>query len=465
MAGVGSTAIRWPEDNLENHTIILRQLKETTELAQRLRGNPQDSFVRVSELVGAGIVRFTNDIIQPPTGGSYVPSTRQILTNDSLAGGGNLSVDRTLTLVGDTGSPGTTKYYGTNGAGTRGWYSLTTGTPSPLTTKGDVWGYSTTDARIPIGADGYVLTADSTQALGLKWAAGGGYIPPVTTKGDLFGYSTVPARVPVGTDGYVLTADSTQVLGLKWAAASGGSSEPWNITPDTHLSPPASGFVADDEFEGAALDTGGTRYTGALPWTTAHMTGSASAILDKGSLIFTSDKVAYPPRNMSLIYQTIASGTAWRYRWKFFIDAGVYANLGGCLLYESSTGKIMTFGILQNNPTLEAWVAWYSDWQTFVNFDAGSLTALPTQMLDPIGGGRQRSTEIYWEIERNGSNLIFRWSTSGYEGTFATFTTLALTTEFTTAPDSIGFCADPSQVSGGATSPAILRYDWFRRMA
>lgn len=44
------------------------------------------------------------------------------------------------------------------------------GTASPLTTKGDVWGYSTTDARIPVGADGQVLTADSAQALGLKWA-------------------------------------------------------------------------------------------------------------------------------------------------------------------------------------------------------------------------------------------------------------------------------------------------------
>lgn len=42
---------------------------------------------------------------------------------------------------------------------------------SPLTTKGDIWGYSATDARIPVGANGQVLTADSTQTLGLKWAA------------------------------------------------------------------------------------------------------------------------------------------------------------------------------------------------------------------------------------------------------------------------------------------------------
>lgn len=39
-----------------------------------------------------------------------------------------------------------------------------------------------------------------------------------TTKGDLSGYDTAPARIPVGTNGHVLTADSTQSLGLKWAA-------------------------------------------------------------------------------------------------------------------------------------------------------------------------------------------------------------------------------------------------------
>jgi hypothetical protein len=42
---------------------------------------------------------------------------------------------------------------------------------SPLTTKGDIYGFSTVDARIPIGANDTVLTADSTQSLGLKWSA------------------------------------------------------------------------------------------------------------------------------------------------------------------------------------------------------------------------------------------------------------------------------------------------------
>jgi hypothetical protein len=51
------------------------------------------------------------------------------------------------------------------------WSTFNGKLTSPLTTKGDLLGYSTTNARVPIGSDGFVLTADSTQALGLKWAA------------------------------------------------------------------------------------------------------------------------------------------------------------------------------------------------------------------------------------------------------------------------------------------------------
>lgn len=42
---------------------------------------------------------------------------------------------------------------------------------SPLTTKGDVYTFSTVDARLGVGANDTVLTADSAQATGLKFAA------------------------------------------------------------------------------------------------------------------------------------------------------------------------------------------------------------------------------------------------------------------------------------------------------
>lgn len=47
---------------------------------------------------------------------------------------------------------------------------------SPLTTKGDIYTYDTADARLAVGADNTILTADSAEALGVKWAAAS--LPP-----------------------------------------------------------------------------------------------------------------------------------------------------------------------------------------------------------------------------------------------------------------------------------------------
>lgn len=51
-----------------------------------------------------------------------------------------------------------------------------------------------------------------------------GSASPLTTKGDLFTFDTGDARLPVGTNGQVLTADSAEATGLKWAASSGSGS-------------------------------------------------------------------------------------------------------------------------------------------------------------------------------------------------------------------------------------------------
>lgn len=85
-------------------------------------------------------LNFVNDVASPGnlklygTDGSGTrgwfdrgaPTTRSVATQHSLTGGGDLSADRTLNLVGDTASPGASKYYGTNAGSTRGWYDLPT---------------------------------------------------------------------------------------------------------------------------------------------------------------------------------------------------------------------------------------------------------------------------------------------------------------------------------------------------
>ena len=69
----------------------------------------------------------------------------------------------------------------------------------------------------------YDSTALRWYCVGCASGSGGSYTPPVTTKGDLFTYSTTPTRLGVGADTFILTADSTQATGLKWAAPPTGT--------------------------------------------------------------------------------------------------------------------------------------------------------------------------------------------------------------------------------------------------
>ena len=47
------------------------------------------------------------------------------------------------------------------------------GTVSPLTTKGDLYTFSTTDTRLPVGSTGQVLQVDPSEPTGLRWASVG----------------------------------------------------------------------------------------------------------------------------------------------------------------------------------------------------------------------------------------------------------------------------------------------------
>ena len=76
--------------------------------------------------------------------------------NNTVADGSRLSFVQLKGLKGDKGD---------------------TGSVSPLTTKGDLFGYTTTEARLAVGTNGQVLTADSSEAAGVKWAAGSSFDP------------------------------------------------------------------------------------------------------------------------------------------------------------------------------------------------------------------------------------------------------------------------------------------------
>jgi hypothetical protein len=97
----------------------------------------------------------------------------------------------------------------------------TTKALNPETTLGDIAyrsATSNTNTRLAIGSAGQVLTV----AAGVPSWASPSDQTPLTTKGDLFTFSTVDARLGVGANDTVLIADSAQATGLKWGTAPSG---------------------------------------------------------------------------------------------------------------------------------------------------------------------------------------------------------------------------------------------------
>jgi hypothetical protein len=68
-----------------------------------------------------------SQILALATNQDFVPQTREVSTFGSLTGGGTLNSNLNLALINDSVSPGNLKYYGTDSSGSKGFFSLGSG--------------------------------------------------------------------------------------------------------------------------------------------------------------------------------------------------------------------------------------------------------------------------------------------------------------------------------------------------
>ena len=158
----GTTGLGSPQDNLQNHTRMLRQFKETTEVAQRQRGDPNSSFVKLGELLATGVFRYVNAQLSYISQGGGGSGT--VVTTDSVTGNGSSGTP--IELVNDNATPGNSYYYGTNSSGVKGWNTLAGAGLGTVTSVGITAGSSgyITSAGGPITSSGNITVDLSTSA-------------------------------------------------------------------------------------------------------------------------------------------------------------------------------------------------------------------------------------------------------------------------------------------------------------
>ena len=98
--------------------------------------------------------------------------------------------------------------------------SLVTNLPADFNTFGQA--VDTSMSELLGGTTGQVLSKTSNTNMDFTWVTPTDQTP-LTTKGDLFTFSTVDARLAVGTNGQTLVANSSTSTGLEWQTPASGS--------------------------------------------------------------------------------------------------------------------------------------------------------------------------------------------------------------------------------------------------
>lgn len=216
--------------------------------------------------------------------------------------------------------------------------------------------------------------------------------------------------------------------------------------------------VADDEFDSvnfpeSALDTAGTRFANAEPWSWQNQS-TATAVIAQGSVILTAPASASD--NFRLLTQSAPVG-AWKYRAKFSSLGGASSGFNnfGLALLNGGNDRMFFFG-----PTFSgSWGiegSYWSDLQTYGGF---ALGISDTCYFDIVLGTKVINFPHFLEIESDATTLFFRYSVSGANGTFMSIGSEPIADHVQAVTD-IGIA-----LNAATNAVGFLSCDWFRRVA
>jgi hypothetical protein len=292
---------------------------------------------------------------------ALVPMTRMINTSFSLQGGGPLSADLTLSLIGDKANPGGEMRYGTDASGNLGWYPASQGVGDMSTGTYDpqLHGYVDLAAAVIPGAI-------TTAMLGVGCVTGNN-IASQTIPGTALQNGAVATNL-----GYVPLNKAGDVATGQIAVQMTGPTVSANMYQNAHLLAQTSGVGAGYPTIGLACLSGGSNAGAVALWyqgahseiqlqygdgTAAHLLTSLSSI--SGNQMTSG----------SIPASALASGAA-------------VANLGFTPVNGNAGGTYNLTGPVS--------------FQTNAGLSASSWSVAPLRVSSPGGGGYRPQIGFYY---------------------------------------------------------------------